>query len=676
MRRDKKGAIAAPGGWNHPEVLLEGKDCLEIILEFCRRHDIEMWASMRMDDNHDQWRPKDRTPWKAEHPERWLAQPVGMGGGLEEKAFLISEMALEHPERWVPRGSCGCWYGADYGREDVREKVFEIIADICERYDVDGIELDFLRGPLFFRENAEGKPDVGQANRDKMTELVRRIRRMTEEVGMRRGRPIVIAARTPDDVEMAKALGLETPLWLEEGLIDILIMGAAWRVRPWKETVALAHSHGVPLYANATESGAPHEVIRGRALAAWSAGADGIYTFNEFNPGSLVWNELGDPEKLAQLDRITPVCNARIRRYMRSHQKRLAGMERFLARAPRLPLSLPVGEEKTFEFTAGEDGPRVAASATPHASLHLEFRNKEDGDRIRLALNGNSLEDEDIRRDFPKAGWMVCRFHPSFLRWGDNSLSLKLEERVGEAWGELALGDLELRVAAQPEVFPRSTRGPSGDAGAREEREAPPGVKNLSFVLTEDDILPPPGKVTALRQWLLDELNYGRPRVPGAVINLERHYNYAAHPSEKPLPGWLSLAVLFDTDRLPNPCEKDLVLTFLGKVDSHGLRGQAGLYVGSLAGTENLAAVVIRSRCEEDLEYVGRCFGQDCQMEGLLPLPIRFLRAQGDGHLITNSFAVVCRGNLEGGVFAQERECWERNLIRKRELEKSTWNLD
>jgi len=677
MGRDRKeGAIAAPGGWNHPDALLEGKDCLEIIIDFCRRHDIEMWAAIRMDDNHDQWRPTDRTPWKADRPERWLAQPLDMGGGLEEKAFLISEAALEHPERWVPRGSCGCWYNVDYGREDVREKIFEIIADICERYEVDGIELDFLRGPLYFSANAQGQPDAGQENRDKMTALVRRLRKMTEEVGMRRGRPIVVAARTPDDVEMAKAIGFETPLWLEEGLIDILIVGAAWRIRPWRESVELGHSHGVPVYACAIESGAPHEVIRGRALAAWAGGVDGIYTFNEFDPKSLVWNELGDPEKLQQLDRITPVWNARIRRYFVLHMKRLAGVGRFLARAPRLPLSLPVGEEKTFEFTAGEEGPRVAASTTPHASLHLEFHNIEDGDKISLALNAHSLKDEEVRRDFPRAGWIACRLDPSFLRWGENCLSIKLEKRAVKAWGQLALANLELRVAAQPEVFTGKTAGPSGEAGTRKEMQAAAGLKNLAFVLTKDNILPPPGRVTALGQWLLDELNFGRPRVPGARDLLEKQYNYRTHPSEKPLPGWSSLAVLFDTDKLPNPCEKDLVLSFLRKVESQGFKGEAGLYAECLAGTENLAGVIIRSQSGEDMEYVAHCFGEDCEMEGLLPLPIRFLRAEGDGHLITTSFAVVLRGTLMSGTFTQEKECWEKNLAKEDDLANTTWRLE
>ena len=96
---DSNEALAAPDAWNRPEILIEGRDCLEIIIGFCRRNDKEIWASIRMNDNHHQWWIKERTPFRRDHPERWLARPPALGGGAEEKLFLVSEGALEHPER-------------------------------------------------------------------------------------------------------------------------------------------------------------------------------------------------------------------------------------------------------------------------------------------------------------------------------------------------------------------------------------------------------------------------------------------------------------------------------------------------------------------------------------------------------------------------------------------------
>jgi len=107
LRRDRLGVIPAPGGWDDAGVLLEGRDCLEIVIDFCRGRDIEIWASIRMNATRDLWPLRERTPWNGERPERRLGRALDMGEGLEEKAFLISEGALEHPGRWIARGSCG-----------------------------------------------------------------------------------------------------------------------------------------------------------------------------------------------------------------------------------------------------------------------------------------------------------------------------------------------------------------------------------------------------------------------------------------------------------------------------------------------------------------------------------------------------------------------------------------
>jgi hypothetical protein len=585
-----------------------------------------------------------------------MADPLDIGGGFEEKAFLVSEAALEHPQRWVDRGSFSLFHAMDYGLEEVREKMFVIIADICGRYDVDGIELDLLRAPIYFRANAEGNPDAGAENRDKMTAFLRRIRQMTEDVGCRRKRPLLIAIRVPDDVETAFALGLDTSLWLEESLLDILIAGASWRFRPWKEIVTLGHKYGVPVYANPTEGGMSPEAYRGRTLAAWASGVDGIYTFNETEPDSLAWNELGDPEKLLELDRMTPVENARIERHEMSHINRLPGVSRFLARAPRLPLSLPTGEEKSFEFTAAEDGARVAASTTPHVSLHVQFHNLEDGDEITVVLNGNPLEFEETLRDCPRPGWVIFQPDPSSLRWGDNLLALTVTGRDPEAGGPLALADMQLHVTAEPGEFRREVREipePSAQAGY---------IEKAAFLITESEILPPPQKMNAQRQWLLDELEFARPRSPVARTMLESFSDYPPDPVEKPLPGWKSLAVVFDANETGARCARELMNAFFAKVAPQFIDGELGLYAGELAGTATLAALVVRSRSPENLEHIARQFGRDAQVKGLLPFPVRFLRAEDDGHLIPRVFAIVFRGTLRDGFFTHAPGCWKENV--------------
>jgi hypothetical protein len=607
-----------------------------------------------------------------------LAQPPKLGGGIEERAFTVLQDHIT--KRWPARDSCMTWYNVNYERQDVRDKMYDTIAEICQNYDIDGLDLDFLRRPLYFQANARGNPDAGQENRDKMTELVRRIRKMTEEVGMKRGRPIVVSTRIPDDAGLAKALGLDTPVWIEEKLVDILVGGEQYRIHPWKDLVELGHKNDMPVYASAiAQAGrtysSKNEEHRGRALAAWASGVDGIYSFNIFNPNQLRHLEAGDPETLMKLDRTTTVENARLKRDHVNHIELLAEAERFLDRPSRLPLALREGEEATLEFAAGEDGERLAASATPHTVLRLLFHFIED-DELSVGLNGHSLDGVESMRDCPKPGWISWRLDPSWLRWGDNFVTVKLEKRADKVWGELALADLELAVTAEPEVFASTAPENLSDPRPVEELVAAGALEKVAFVLTEDDILPPPGRINALRQWLLDELDTARGDTRGAQEWVEDYYDYPPDPLENALPGWDSAAVLFDTDALGNPLERDITLTFLEAMDPGKLKSEVGFHVGYVGGTEFLAAVLVRSQSTDDLCAVVQQFGPGSGVKGLVPLPIRFLRAETDGHLIPRTFSILFRGTLKDGVFDQEKEGrWEKNLLREDDLMNSAWRL-
>jgi len=119
--------------------------------------------------------------------------------------------------------------------------------------------VDFFRQLTCFKSAAWGQP-VTQEERDMMTELLRRVRIMTEEVAQERGRPLLIAVRVPDCPEFSRALGLDWEQWLQEDLIDLLIVGGYFQLRPWQDAVELGHQYNVPVYPCLSESrmGAPH----------------------------------------------------------------------------------------------------------------------------------------------------------------------------------------------------------------------------------------------------------------------------------------------------------------------------------------------------------------------------------------------------------------------------------
>jgi len=263
------------------ELGAHGPDVLQIMVEFCHSHHLEVFWSMRMNDTHDFDRPDLMTQWKIDHPECL----VGKKG--------------DH----FPFGA-GRWSALDYSHPKVRTKVFHILQDVCSRYDIDGIELDFFRHPILFRPQMTGEP-VTQWHGDLLTELLVKVRKMTEEISLTRNRPLLIAARVPDSIGYAKAIGLVLLAWMQKDLLDLVIGSGYFHLEPWQNFVALGKRFHLPVYAclsgsrlvdaNRPEDPGNLELWRGEALNAWGAGVNGIYVFNRFNPRDTIFRELGDP---------------------------------------------------------------------------------------------------------------------------------------------------------------------------------------------------------------------------------------------------------------------------------------------------------------------------------------------------------------------------------------------
>jgi hypothetical protein len=279
--------------WAHELLQIAGRDNLQIITEFSHAQGWEAFWSMRMNDTHDAGDPALLGLWKKDHPHLLM--------GKFGDSF--------------PYGGYCRWSALDYGLPEVREKIFRILRDVGTRYDVDGLELDFDRHPHYFRPQMFGKP-VTQEHCDQMTGLLRRVREMGDERGKARGRPLLMVAHVQDSLAYAKGLGLDVRRWLEDDLIDILVVGGYLNLAPWEEMVALGRRYEVPVYVCLSASRVETELrdgleelqqanlklLRGQALRAWEAGASGIHLFN-YNPPQQFLRELGDPDLLRRLER-------------------------------------------------------------------------------------------------------------------------------------------------------------------------------------------------------------------------------------------------------------------------------------------------------------------------------------------------------------------------------------
>ena len=450
------------------EFIEQGTDTLQMTVEFCRRNDIEVFWSFRTNDPHDSWTEEGPlSQFKKEHPEYLF--------GTRDK-----------------KPGHGQWTCVDYAQPEVREHVFQILQDVCSRYDIDGIELDYFRMMTCFKSLAQ--PEIlSEDERDAMTELLRRVRTMADEIGAQRGRPLLIAARLADSAGYCHAMGLDLMRWLEEDLIDIMVAGGYFWLQPWRLSVELGHEYGVPVYpclsGSRVASWPPmqskdpelqclreclvtrltDEAFQAQALSAWDAGADGVYLFN-FNyrrpPSHRLWTDLGDPEKLATLDKIYHVSVMGKGHDSYEHYLPFGRGERFAhlpVLSPDYPQELLGGRPLTTALAVADDLPAAAAEGlVPELRLNIQLQNPPSPEALSVQMNGRVLtacpltwtlpqvETGSFRKPlaavrFEDAVWLEFTIDPQTLRKGDNCLEIALTSRTDYS-RPCVLRDVHLRI--------------------------------------------------------------------------------------------------------------------------------------------------------------------------------------------------------------------------------------
>ncbi len=410
------------------DLIDQGRDCLQVMIDFARKQDKEIFWSMRMNDTHDAAHRPDKPyllfpPLKAQHPD-WL-----VGNPVQRTPF-------------------GRWSSVDYARPEIRDLALRFIEEVCHNYDVDGVELDFFRHLCYFKSVAMGGK-ASQDDRDKMTDLLRCVRRMTEEAGLGRGRPILVAVRVPDSVEYCRDMGFDLPRWLEEGLVDLLATTCYFQLNPWSYSAALGHKYGVPVYPSLSESRvqgqsrfsrASVECYRGRATNAWLAGMDGMYLFNFFDVSSSrspVLREIGDPAVLQFKNKL---YFATVRDG--NPNSCLSDGVRYQTvpiLTPGHPLCIKRSSPLKVNVTIGEDlAAARQAGRTPTLKCHAQMPHLRRAEQVVVKFNGRVLSGGKV-----SAGWLDFPLPADCLQRGDNQVEIALSDQPGPAdeWDIVYQGD-------------------------------------------------------------------------------------------------------------------------------------------------------------------------------------------------------------------------------------------
>jgi hypothetical protein len=242
-----------------------GVDYPARLIERCRQTGVSPWISLRMNDIHNNdniQHPGHSTFWQ-QHPECWR----------------VTDRKVDYYDRAL-----------DYACQAVRDRYLALIDETLNRYDVEGLELDFLREPYVFRMGREAE------HRDLMTAWIDTVQQRVTAAERKRGHAIALGVRVPASPETSRELGLDAVTWAQKGLVDLIVVSPRWAtldnelpLHIWKHLLRGTHvklAGGLEVryqpYPDGPAERVSPKVASGAAMSILSGGGDAVYLFNYF----------------------------------------------------------------------------------------------------------------------------------------------------------------------------------------------------------------------------------------------------------------------------------------------------------------------------------------------------------------------------------------------------------
>ncbi len=256
------------GRWpqNAKRLHASGIDPYAVWISRSRERGLSPWLSMRMNDVHNVDDPGN---------------------------YMHASFWREHPEFWrVPGGSATPWVNRamNYVHPAVWEHQMGFVRELLERYDPDGLELDWMRFGHHLTPGREHEEGVV------LTRFMRDVRALTREWAARRRHPMALGVRAPAHPDAAAGLGMDAVRWAREGLVDLIVPCPFWTtsdldipVELWLErlgdaggrvAIAPGLEYNLRPWPEAPAVAADLAAARGFAASAYHRGAEHLYLFN------------------------------------------------------------------------------------------------------------------------------------------------------------------------------------------------------------------------------------------------------------------------------------------------------------------------------------------------------------------------------------------------------------
>lgn len=246
----------------HDIFTVKGLDMYKLWIDALHEIGRKAWISFRINDCHADWEKFN----------------VRKNSGIE-KCRNLWRQSYREPDYF---GKC-----LNYADERVRTLAYSYLKEALERYNPDGIELDFMRELLVFVPGGE--------NRSVMTDFMKNVKVIVTEAEHRYGHKIPISVIAAPEPKTNYEAGLDIAAWAREGLIDSVCAIQRWEtvttnipIEFWKSILGeVPFAAGQQLLVRGSreqESVMSNvDMAFGQAAAAASRGADFIYLYNYFD---------------------------------------------------------------------------------------------------------------------------------------------------------------------------------------------------------------------------------------------------------------------------------------------------------------------------------------------------------------------------------------------------------
>jgi len=344
-------------------------DIYSIWIELLREIGISPWMSMRMNDVHNAQDTAD----------------------LIHNSFYKNNLnyrrAMHRDEKWEDRQ-------LNYLIKDVQDYHFALLTEYFEKYDFDGIELDWMR---FGNHFSVGYEDTG---REVLNQFMKNTKDLSLKFEKIRGHKIEIAARVPIKPETAYDMGMDGVGWALAGYVDCLIPSPFWHtsqedipVERWKRQVLgteckiapcieiCLRQYAFPKCKNKFQLNSI-ETMRGPAVSFIDRGADAIYLFNYMDEQRFAYENSSYNDIISEIGNYELMQKSTKRYVLTFNDRRPEGT----LSDERLPFSLEKGVFAGFRLHTGnlqEKNQRLAL---------LSFKGKGKIDPAQISIYVNSVK--------------------------------------------------------------------------------------------------------------------------------------------------------------------------------------------------------------------------------------------------------------------------------------------